>query len=89
MAATQITGGVTAVGHWAEELVFLTNTQELAPGKSGGKLKGKQSWPFSLSLPTTEIPVAEKPKAKAELFSLPPTFTGLSTASEFANDANV
>lgn len=64
---------MTAVGQ--EELTFLTLSKELADGKSA-KLKGKQSWTFSLVMPD-ETMVAEKPKAKAESYRLPPTFTGL------------
>ena len=67
-----MTAGVTAVGQ--EELTFLTISKDLADSKSG-KLKGKQSWNFALTVPG-ETAVGEKPKAKAETYRLPPTFSG-------------
>ncbi|KAI0342666.1 hypothetical protein BDW22DRAFT_1357119 [Trametopsis cervina] len=68
-----LSGAVTAVGQ--EELVFLTSTQELWDSKTSGKApSGRQSWPFSIPIPTT-ADVADKPKAKAETYSLPPTFS--------------
>ncbi|KAJ3554715.1 hypothetical protein NM688_g2961 [Phlebia brevispora] len=67
-----VTAGVTAVGQ--EELTFLTLSNDLWDSKSGGKAKGRQSWPFSISLPG-EAAVAERPKARADMYRLPPTFT--------------
>ena len=65
---------MTAVGQ--EEFNFLNVSQDLWDSKASGKApKGKASWPFALSLPG-ETSVASKPKAKAELYRLPPTFTG-------------
>lgn len=69
-----MTAGVTAVGQ--EELTFLTLSKDLADSKTGTKLKGKLSWPFTLGLPS-ETGVAERAKAKPELYRLPPTFTGM------------
>lgn len=70
----QVTAGVTAVGQ--EELAFLDVSQELWDVKASGKPpNGKLSWPFSLALPEQAL-VALRPKAKAESYRLPPTFTG-------------
>ena len=73
-----MTAGVTAVGQ--EELTFLTISKDLADAKTGTKLKGKLSWPFTLGMPS-ETGVAERPKAKPELYRLPPTFTGVSASA--------
>ncbi|KAI0091104.1 hypothetical protein BDY19DRAFT_1067684 [Irpex rosettiformis] len=68
-----LAGGVTAVGQ--EELNFLTSTKELWNAKvSGNPPNGKMSWPFTIPIPT-EVDVADKPKAKAESYRLPPTFS--------------
>ena len=70
----QITGGVTAVGQ--EELTFMTVSKDLWDTKVSGKApKGKASWPFSLALPSEAL-TADKPKAKAQPYRLPPTFSG-------------
>lgn len=74
MGSAQVTAGVTAVGQ--EELTFMTVSQDLWDSKASGKPpKGKVTYPFALSLPG-EASVAAKPKAKAEYYRLPPTFTG-------------
>ncbi|EKM58518.1 uncharacterized protein PHACADRAFT_252915 [Phanerochaete carnosa HHB-10118-sp] len=71
--AISVSGGVTAVGQ--EELTFLTVSEDLWDSKVSGKApKGKASWPFSLTLPP-EVSASNKPKGKAELYRLPPTFT--------------
>lgn len=70
---------MTAVGQ--EELNFLTSSKELWNAKtSGNPPSGKMSWPFSIPIPT-EVDVADKPKAKAETYKLPPTFSGKFCAS--------
>ncbi|PSR81578.1 hypothetical protein PHLCEN_2v6344 [Hermanssonia centrifuga] len=74
-----VTGGVTAVGQ--EELNFLNISKDLWDGKLSGKPKGKLSWPFSISLPG-ETNVADRPKARADPYRLPPTFTGIVTSFE-------
>ena len=68
-----MTAGVTAVGQ--EELTFLTLSNDLWDSKTGGKAKGKLSWPFSITLPS-ENAVSERPKGRADVYRLPPTFTG-------------
>ena len=68
-----MTAGVTAVGQ--EELAFLTISSDLWDNKTGGKAKGKISWPFSITLPS-ENAVSERPKGRADVYRLPPTFTG-------------
>jgi hypothetical protein len=69
-----VTGGVTAVGQ--EELTFMTVSKDLWDTKVSGKApKGKASWPFSLTLPSEAI-AGDKPKARAQPYRLPPTFSG-------------
>lgn len=56
----------------------MTISKDLWDSKVSGKApKGKASWPFSLTLPP-EVSASNKPKGKAELYRLPPTFTGKS-----------
>ncbi len=67
---------MTAVGQ--EEMNFLTQSQDLWDARTSGKApKGPLSWPFALTLPN-EVLAADKPKGKAEPYSLPPTFSGRS-----------
>ncbi|KAL1949605.1 hypothetical protein VTO73DRAFT_8486 [Trametes versicolor] len=70
-----ITAGVTAVGQ--EEIKFLDVSSDLWDAKSApSKLKGKQSWPFTLTLPA-ECSILERSKGKQpeQFYPLPPTFS--------------
>ncbi|KAM5531766.1 hypothetical protein V8D89_014536 [Ganoderma adspersum] len=65
-------GGVTAVGQ--DEIRFLDITDELWNAKASPKPKGKQSYPYSITLPgDTTFP--ERGKKALETFPLPPSFS--------------
>ncbi|KAI0833624.1 hypothetical protein BC628DRAFT_1308762 [Trametes gibbosa] len=70
-----ILGGVTAVGQ--DEIQFLDLSRDLWDAKSDStKLKGKQSWPFTLALPQ-ECSILERGRGKQpqQSYPLPPTFS--------------
>ncbi|KAJ7476021.1 hypothetical protein FB451DRAFT_265026 [Mycena latifolia] len=67
-----VQAGVTAVGQ--EEQVFLDLSEGLWPAasdKSGKLAKGKHSWPFAFTLPSTVSP----PEAKGAAIATPPSFS--------------
>ncbi|KAH9944844.1 hypothetical protein B0H21DRAFT_823116 [Amylocystis lapponica] len=69
--------GVTAVGQ--EELGFLNISHDLWNNKAAGsssKPRGKQSWSFSIALPS-EATLPDKPKGKSTpiAYPLPPSFS--------------
>ncbi|KAI0671856.1 hypothetical protein C8Q78DRAFT_972602 [Trametes maxima] len=70
-----VTAGVTAVGQ--EEIRFMDISSELWDSKSSSsKLKGKQSWPYSITLPTEcTVPERGKSKQPEQVYPLPPTFS--------------
>jgi hypothetical protein len=71
-ARAQIVAATTFVGQ--DEFQFLDVERELWSGASGGKLKGKMSWPFSIPIPATvEAAVEEKGPKTSHL--TPPTYT--------------
>jgi len=65
----QIWGGSTFVGQ--EEDVFLKEEQTLW---EGSKLSGKQSWPFTFTLPR-EVTIKEPDTKKESAYRIPPHFT--------------
>ncbi|CDO77950.1 hypothetical protein BN946_scf184720.g4 [Trametes cinnabarina] len=70
-----VVAAVTAVGQ--EEIRFLDVSAELWNAKSApSKLTGKQTWPFSITLPAECVnPERGKSKQLQEVYSLPPTFS--------------
>lgn len=60
-----------------EEIKFLDVSSDLWDAKSApSKLKGKQSWPFTLTLPA-DCSILERSKGKQpeQFYPLPPTFS--------------
>ncbi|EPQ53926.1 hypothetical protein GLOTRDRAFT_44143 [Gloeophyllum trabeum ATCC 11539] len=72
--AVALLGGTTSVGQ--EEVRFLTEEQLLwASTANDGPLRGQNSWPFSITIPS-ELPVASKYNGRpGEKYRLPPTFS--------------
>ena len=68
----QVFGGVTAVGQ--DEIRFLDITNELWNGKASPKPKGKQSYPYSITLPG-DAAFPERGKKASQMYLLPPSFS--------------
>ncbi|KAI0052249.1 hypothetical protein FA95DRAFT_1483827 [Auriscalpium vulgare] len=69
----QITAATTAVGQEDEPFLDLVEPVWTPEGGSG-KLKGKYTWPFSITLPP-DTSVALTPKSTPQRYALPPTFS--------------
>ena len=68
----QVFGGVTAGGQ--DEIRYLDITNELWNARASPKPRGKQSYPYSITLPgDTTFP--ERGKKASETFPLPPSFS--------------
>ncbi len=63
---------MTAVGQ--DEIRFLDITHELWNAKTSPKPKGKQSYPYSITLPG-DAALPERGKKASQTFPLPPSFS--------------
>lgn len=70
----QVLAGVTAVGQ--DEIRFLDLNSVLWSKTASSKTTGKQSWPFSITLPTdTTVSERGKKQQQAQTYPLPPSFS--------------